>query len=982
MFPVLWIVGLLVCANAAWALDPGKSPTQYSHRIWGREEGLLQPSIYSIVQSREGYLWLGTQDGLIRFDGIRFRDFTDGGGTPFRKTLVRAIAEDSRQNLWIGAIGAGLAMADSDGHLTRFSTTNGFPSNDVFCVVPNSDGSIWACTGAGLVELRGSHQRVFTSVDGLPENRVRSTCEGSNGTRWVAGADFGLSRSKPGFAGSEFTPFPGIPEAADSQITALYCAAGGDVWAGTHSGLYRIRGDSVDRFTSAEGLADNDVLSLAESDDGIFWIGSRLGVSRYRNGEISAYSTADGLSHSSVLSLLLDREGSLWAGTQTGLDQFTDAPVTPYTRREGLPGNDTSAVVEDAGGTLWVGTLSEGLGRFDGKSFASITSRNGLASDRVLSLARDLSGDIWVGTDRGISRIRAGRVVQTFRQGIGRTETRSIFVDADGTIWAGTERGLLRYNGRTFETAAALSGEVVALGGGSQTRLFVSAAREGFFRLAGGKLIPASQIDPRRTVRSYYAERERHVVWMGTLGRGLIRWEDGKTVYYRVGDGLYDGSIYSILRDREKNFWFASAKGIFRVAESELNLFAEGKIHTIQSVPFSTGQFRFECQEMAQPAAVQSPDGRMWFSTTSGLVAVDPDRIPRNRIPPSVRIESAWVNGERIERLADARLKPWQESLDIRYTALSFVRPEKVSFRYMLEGYDRNWTDAGTRREAIFTNLPPGKYRFKVIAENADGVASRDAGLIAFTIEPYFYQRAWFFWLMGALAGMTLWLMWYWRGVGLKREFSVVLGERARIARDLHDTLIQQLSGVMMRLQALWTQLPLSREKTVLGDIIRDAEACAIEARSSLWELRSGAAERDFATSLRETACKLTRGKPVELEFAIEGVDGLTGRAVEYQLVRIAGEAISNAVRHSGASTLRVACTVRDGELELSIRDNGNGFAAGTEPFGHFGLTGIRERAREIGADVNIESNASGTTIRVSVVVSTQGGERSRLAIA
>ncbi len=973
MSVVFRILALLSCVTALYALDPGKSPTQYSHRIWGREEGLLQPSIYAILQSRDGYIWLGTQDGLIRFDGMRFRDFTDGGKTPFRKTLVRALAEDNNRNLWIGAIGAGLTVAGRDGRLTFFSTANGFPSDDTFCVAPDREGSVWACTGAGLVSFRGSHRRVFTTADGLPEDRIRATCEASDGARWVAGIDFGLSRSK----GSGFTQFRGIPEAADSPIGALYCASGGDVWVGMHTGLYRIRGDSVERFTSAQGLADNNILTLSESKDGTLWIGSRLGVSRYRNGEIATYSTADGLSHSSVLSLCLDREGSLWAGTQTGLDQFTDPPVTPYTRREGLPGNDTSAVIEDASGDLWVGTLSEGLGRFDGRNFRSITTRDGLASNRILSLALDHSGDIWAGTDRGISRIRAGRVVRTFRLGIGDTETHSIFIDSGGQVWAGAEKGLFRFNGGEFVPSRKPSGEVVALGGGLQTRLFVSTAR-GFSYLAGEGFTNAKEIDPHRTVRSWYIDRERHITWMGTLGRGLIRWQHGKATYYRVGDGLYDASIYAILRDRNENFWFASAKGIFRVAESDLNRFAEGKVHSVQSVPFSTGQFRFECQEAAQPAAIESRDGRMWFSTTNGLVAVDPNHLPRNTVPPPVRVESVYVNGERMENLDAARLQPGQKNLDIRYTALSFVNPEKVTFRYMLEGYDRTWTDAGPRREAFFTNLPPGRYRFKVVASNVDGTASPAAGLIAFAIEPHVYQRPWFFCVMAGLAALTLWLIWRRREVRLKREFAAVLAERARIARDLHDTLVQQLSGVMMQLQALWKKLPVSREKTALGDIIQDAEACAIEARRSLWDLRSGAAEPDFASSLRETVAKLTRGRAVDLVIDTDGVGGFADRAVEYQLLRIAGEAISNAVRHANAGRLWVTCAARDGELELCIRDDGSGFAAGAEPFGHFGLAGMRERAREIAADLNIESNARGTTVRVSVAISPQAGERSR----
>jgi signal transduction histidine kinase/ligand-binding sensor domain-containing protein len=910
---------------------------------------------------------------LVRFDGIRFREFAINGETPFRGNLVRAIAEDLEQNLWVGTIGAGLAVIAKDGRVIRHSTVNGFPSNDVGCVEPDRANAIWVCTGNGLVQFAAGHERIYTTTDGLPEARVRDTCQATDGTRWVAGIDFGLSRSD----GSRFVPFSRIPGAADFPVTALQCTGDGAVWAGTRTGLYRIQGDSISRYTSSQGLADDSVLSLAESNDGVLWIGSRYGVSRYRNGEISTYSTADGLSHSSVLSLLLDREGSLWAGTLTGLDQFTNSPVTPFTRKEGLPGNDTTAVLEDAGGNLWVGTLNEGLGQFDGKRFQAITTREGLASNRVLSLAIDGGGDIWAGTGNGVSRIRAGHVIQTYRGALASTDIRSVFVDSGGTIWAGADSGLFRLHGARFEAEGTLHAPIVALGGGRQIRLFVGTVRRGFLYLNGSSFTNAVQIDSRRTVRSFYIDHHRHVAWMGTVGRGLIRWENGKVTYYRISDGLYDGSIYGILHDLHGNLWFASSKGIFRISESELNQFAEGKIQMVHSVPFSTGQFRFECQEMSQPAALLSHDGRMWFSTTNGLVAVDPERIPRNEVPPPVRIESAFVNGERTDNVGGSQLKPWEKNLQIRYTGLSFVNPEKVTFHYMLEGYDHQWTDAGARREAFFTNLPPGKYRFRVIATNADGVRSLAAGLISFSIQPYYYQRGWFYASVLGSFAVLLWLTWQRRLVRLKREFAAVLGERARIARELHDTLVQQLSGVMMQLQALRARLPASREKMVLSDIIRDAEACAIEARSTLWELRSHTTQRNFSASLCEAARKLTKGRPIGLVLEVPEIEIPGGRAIEYQLLRIAGEAISNVVRHSQADTLTVGCSLHDGELELRVCDNGCGFASGDAPWGHFGLSGIRERASEIGADLSIESTPHGTALRVSVIFPIDPSERS-----
>jgi ligand-binding sensor domain-containing protein len=577
------------------ALDPGKTLTQYVHRIWGQEEGLFQPTIYSILQTRDGFVWLGTQDSLIRFDGMHFREFDNTAGRAFEHSLIRALAEDSAGNLWVGSLGAGIAKISADGAIARYSTKEGLPSDSVFCLAADAHDAIWVCTNQGLARFDDAHFRVFTTADGLPSNGVRATCEANNGTRWVAGLDFGLSYSN----GSRFIPYSDALISPRATITALECASDGSIWAGSASGLLEIDKGSSRLFTTRNGLPDNSVSALAEDPDDSLWIGTDDGISRYRNGEFSVYRTRDGLSHSLVLSLYLDREGSLWAGTKDGLDQFTDGKVTPYTTEDGMASNNAGPVIEDAAGRLWIGTLDAGLDSFDGHRFRRVTTADGLLSNTILSLELDRTGDLWVGTSKGVNRLRDGKVVASFttKDGLAASEIRALFVDQDGTLWAGTNKGLNRFDGTHFVRAGAAGGpdrkQVVALAGARAVRLFVSTDPPDLYYTAS-KSSGHYPLDVLHPVDCYYLDHVRHAAWMGTLGSGLLRWENGKLMHVRVKDGLYDNRIYSILRDDGANFWMASSKGIFRVSQKELEDFADGKIRSVTSIPFSTGQLRFE----------------------------------------------------------------------------------------------------------------------------------------------------------------------------------------------------------------------------------------------------------------------------------------------------------------------------------------------------------------------------------------------------
>ena len=373
---------------------------------------------------------------------------------------------------------------------------------------------------------------------------------------------------------------------------------------------------SIRRFTTSEGLPDNEVSSLIAANDGSIWIGTNDGISRYRSGEISVYRTRDGLSHSLVLSLFLDREGTLWAGTKDGLDQFTDGKVTPYSTTEGLLSNNVGPVVEDKKGQLWIGTVGQGLNRFDGHRFRAITTRNGLLDDNIQSLQVDGYGDLWVGSPKGLNRLHDDAVVASYRKsnGLPSSDVRAMTVDSEGVLWVGTSRGLSKFEGGAFVSAGLSStASVLALCAGRVVRLFVSTAAAGFSYLKDGKLSWYA-LDVAHPVDCFYLDLARHEAWMGTLGSGLLRWYNGAVTHLRVKDGLFDNRIYSILHDDNGNLWMASSKGIFRVGEQELRDFADGRIRYINSIPFSTGQLRFECRSGVQPAAYRTQDGRLLCS--------------------------------------------------------------------------------------------------------------------------------------------------------------------------------------------------------------------------------------------------------------------------------------------------------------------------------------------------------------------------------
>lgn len=958
----LSITALFLTASTLWGLDPSRTLTQYSHRIWGQEEGLFQPTIYSILQTSDGFLWLGTQDSLIRFEGTRFREITDPSGEPvLHGSLVHSLLEDEQGTLWAGSIGNGLALIHRDGSVTRYNANNGFVPN-AFCLDKDGQGGVWVCSDKGLYRFAPDGQRTL-----VPFGGARATCHTPDGARWVADFDSRLWRLK----GAERQPFPDLRLPPDAGITSLTCSQDGSLWAGSGLGLLHIEGSHVRTYTTKDGLPDNAISTLSQAADGSLWIGSDEGISRLQNGEFNVYTTADGLSHSVVLSLGFDREGNLWAGTKDGLDQFTNGKVRPYTVAEGMPSNDASALAEDKSGRLWIGTLDAGLAVFANGRFHALTAHDGLTSDRILSLVSAPDDSLWVGTDRGLNQVRDGRI-RTFPELSGQA-VRSLLFDNKGHLWIATNRTAYEYDGKKFQQPAGLTlepGGVFSLGLGLNGQVLIGADTDRLPYVANGQVGQYPIAGINRLIDCYLADPANHSVWMGTLGSGLLRWKDGKLFGYHVKDGLYDNRIYSLLNDGSGNIWMASSKGIFRVSTDELDRFADQKLTSVHSLPFSTGQLRFECRAGVQPAAYRAHDGRLWFATTNGVVVVNPHRVQFNPIPPPVRVTALFIDGQRLQPVAKLTLAPSERNIEILYAGLSFIDPEKVTFRYILEGYDRDWTDAGPRREAFFTKLPPGQYHFRVMARSADGVWSRNAAALDFEVEPLLYQRRWFWPVCVMALALAIAAAWRLRSRQLRQRFGIVLTERSRIARELHDTLLQGLAGVTMQLQALWTRLPASKERETLAGIIQDAGVCAAEARKSLWGLRAeGSSSGLFSEKLENLVLSVSSDDGASsLSYEGDAVSLGERPEAEFQLLRIAREALSNALEHSRAARVRVTLVQDPSGVSMTIADDGVGFAAERDHqmLGRFGMLGMSERAREIGAELNVKSvPGEGTTVSV-----------------
>lgn len=993
---------------------------QYGYEVWQTERGLPQNSVQAILQTRDGYLWIGTKEGLARFDGLRFTIFDKQNTPAIAHNQIRRLFEDSTGRLWISTPGA--LVEFKDGRFTAFTTRDGLSSENIWSVHEDRSGSLWIATLNGLNRYREGRFTAFTTRDGLSHNGIETVLEDREGALWIGTAE-GLTRFKDG----EFKVYRRENGLSANAIKTLLEDRGGNLWIGTPEGLTRYANGSFDVFTTRDGLADNNIATIAEDQNGRLWIGTAAGLSEWRNGRFSSYTSKDGLPGAEVSRICEDRRGNLWIGTSGGLARFEDGRFATFPDREGITGTPILALLEDREGNLWAGSETGGLSILREKRFRTFTTREGLSAnlirsifeDRegrlwigaqggalnrittsaeqgtvitrlgpfgsdVLSICDDREGNLWIGTPEGLTRLKGGST-KTFTERDGLTDiyVRSLYEDSKGSLWIGTRRGLTKLEDGKFTAYTMLDGlasdYVGVICEGRDGSLWIGTLG-GLSRLKDGEFTnytTSSGLSSDVVISLY--EDAAGSLWIGTHGGGLNRLEDGKISHYTLRDGLPDDVIYQILEDGDGRLWMSTNKGIIRIERSEMERRLDGDRAGPGFVTYGTadGMETRECSGGGHPAGWKARDGSLWFATIKGVATIDPASMRINEQQPPVAIERVVVDEETYEPGAAIDLAPGKARFEFYYTGLSFIAPQRVAFRYKLEGFDPDWIEAGMRRVASYTNIPSGRYRFRVLASNNDGVWNETGASIDIRLRPYFYETYWFYGL--CLVGLSLvaWGFYRARVRRLEREFSAVLAERNRIAREIHDTLAQGFAGISVQLELVARLLERAPEtaKKHLDEarkLVRDSLA---EARRSVWDLRSQALEEnDLPAALSETAKRLVAGTEIETEVRVSGTYRRLNRVIEDNLLRIGQEAMTNAIKHAQARRLRIDFKFEPERLRFSVRDDGRGFESGAQTArpdrsnGHFGLIGMRERAEQIGGRFSLQSKpGEGTEIIVEV---------------
>jgi signal transduction histidine kinase/ligand-binding sensor domain-containing protein/CheY-like chemotaxis protein/HPt (histidine-containing phosphotransfer) domain-containing protein len=773
----------------AFPLAAGENHPPYRLESWQNEQGLPQNTVASIAQTPDGYLWLATQEGLVRFDGVRFQIFLATNAPGLASSSIFRLVAAADGTLWIGTDGGGLGRLQG-GKFNSLRQRDGLPQDRVGALLADGEGGLWIGTTRGLARLRRDGSFAIVPVAGLPASPVSALCRDSAGSFWIGTVDAGVYR----LAGGRAEPLTRREGLSDDRVQALHAARDGSLWIATYQGLNRLRNGRLTVYTTHDGLPSDAVNALLADRDGNLWIGTRRGLARMLDGRLVA--TGMPPVDDDVRALFEDREGSLWIGTgNAGLLRLKNVAFGPLVPDSRLPSRITWSVFEDRDGSLWIGT-GTGLYHLAGDVTTVYTREQGLPDDVVRCVLRDREGNLWAGTHSGLAILRGGRFVSIGgEQGLPQAAAAYVlYEDPGGNLWVGTQKGLFRRDGGRFTgftTADGLpSDRVFAIHQDRDGTLWVG-GHGGLARLHGKRFAPVREgALGSADVFAFHEDREGDL-WIGT-NSGLHRLSHGTVFVFTARQGLFDDTAFQILEDSRGYLWMSCNRGIFRVRKSDLLAFAAGRLPAIPSFSYGVadGMMSVEGCGANQPAACRTRDGRFLFPNLRGVAVTRPEQVPFNALPPPVVIEDALVDNRPVARAGRLRLDPDSKAVEIHFTAPSLVAPEKVRFRYRLDGLDKDWMDAGVRRIAYYNNLRPGAYTFRVTASNNDGVWSPAGAALSFQVEPHLYQTAWFAALGAALLAALAAGAWRLRVHSIRkreRELLVLVEERTHALQEERD---------------------------------------------------------------------------------------------------------------------------------------------------------------------------------------------------
>lgn len=983
-------------------LAPAAAVTQYQIESWTTDNGLPQNTVHSIIQSDDGYIWLATLDGLVRHDGVRFTVFNKSNTKGLPTNRFTQLVADGHGNLWIGTEDGNGIIRYHNGEYQAYNLADSV-TEALWRVYSDANGDVRVYTSVGIFRWNGEKFEIVAPIAG--ENKDSAVLWGRDGVFW-----YSLGQTLCRLKGNHLDKFRLPFRSRSGNIQNLYQDKDGRLWIGTsNSGLFRFANGQITVFSTENGLPDNHVSPSTEDREGNLWAGTDKGaVIITPRDEIKVLTASDGLSENVISRIYGDREDNIWIGTYyRGLNRLSRQSVRFYSVKDGLQAAIVHPIYEDHNGNIWIG--GKNLTRYTAGKFYPVTGRNSFASD-VTAIEQDQSGRLWFGNWETVYYFQNG-LFHRFGEHYGiQAAFAVIHEDQSGAIWFGTNSGLFRFKDETISrltTANGLPGnDVKAIAEAPDGTLWVG-TYGGLATLTGcGSQITDCQLKAYTTsdglasnlVRSVYLDREG-VLWIGSYEGGLTRLKDGRFTRYTSNDGLFNDGVFQILEDGRGNLWMSSNRGIYSVARQQLEDFAAGKLERIESIPYgkADGLMETECNGGQQPAGIKASDGRLWFPTQRGVAVIDPANIRTNPIPPPVVIEAVRVDNETLEKSEKNQpqslisIGPNKNNLEIAYTGLSFTKPEFVKFRYKLEGQDPSWVEAGTRRIAYYSYLPPGEYTFRVIAANADGVWNTVGASMKIRVLPPFYRTYWFWILCSAAVVGAAFAFYRARVRRLKQahaaqeDFSRKLlasqeQERQRIAAELHDSIGQSL--LIIKNRAFLALNEMESKETVkehLEEMSASAAGAIEECREISYNLRPYKLSRFGLTRTLEAIFqRIAEITDTEIEITADPIDGIFPDEAETNIYRIVQESVNNIIKHSGAKHARLAIKRHGDDVEITIADDGCGFepdAAKTvygRPNG-FGLIGIAERVRMLGGIFSINTApGKGTKMRILLLKQTR----------